>query len=95
MKKMTVEDKLGKTKFVVDESHSHITVDKDYLDKEEAQRLCNVCPAGLYKLDEQGNLQFSYLGCLECGTCRALSLGKIVTEWNYPNDGYGVSFRMG
>lgn len=95
MKRMTVEDKLGKTKFVVDESHSHITVDKDYLDEEEAQRLCNVCPAGLYKLDEQGNLQFSYLGCLECGTCRALSLGKIVTEWNYPNDGYGVSFRMG
>lgn len=95
MKRMTVEDKLGKTKFTVDESHSHIVVDKDYLDKEEAQRLCNVCPAGLYKLDDKGNLLFSYLGCLECGTCRALSLGKVVTEWNYPENGYGVSFRMG
>ena len=30
MKRMTVEDKLGKTKFTVDESHSHITVDRDY-----------------------------------------------------------------
>ena len=95
MKRMTVEDKLGKTKFTVDESHSHITVDRDYLDKEEAKRLCSVCPAGLYKLVEQGRLQFSYLGCLECGTCRALSLGKIVTEWSYPENGYGVSFRMG
>ncbi len=95
MKRMSVEDKLGKTKFVVDESHSHIVVDKEYLDREEVQRLVNVCPAGLYKLDEQGNLQFSYLGCLECGTCRALSLGKVITDWNYPNDGYGVSFRLG
>ena len=42
MKRMTVEDKLGKTKFTVDERRSHIVIDKDYLDKEEAQRLCNV-----------------------------------------------------
>lgn len=95
MKKMTVEDKLGKDRFVVDENHSHITVDKEYLDKEESLRLCNACPAGLYKLDEQGNLQFSYLGCLECGTCRALSLGRIVTDWTYPAGGFGVSFRLG
>lgn len=95
MKRMSVDDKLGKTKFHVDENHSHIVVDKEYLDKAEAQRLCNVCPAGLYKLDEKGNLQFSYLGCLECGTCRALSLGKIITEWNYPENSYGVSFRFG
>lgn len=95
MAKMTVEDKLGKTKFVVDEGNAHITVDKEYLDKEEAKRLVNACPAGLYKLDENGNLQFSYLGCLECGTCRAISLGKVVTSWNYPRGGFGVNFRMG
>lgn len=95
MKRMTVEDKLGKTKFVVDEQNAHITIDKDYLDKHESVRLCNACPAGLYKLDAAGNLQFSYLGCLECGTCRVLSLGKVVTSWDYPNDGYGVSFRLG
>ncbi len=95
MKRMSVEDKLGRTKFVVDEEHSHIIVDKEYLDREEVRKLCNVCPAGLYKLDEQGNLIFSYLGCLECGTCRALSLGKVISEWNYPRDGYGVTFRLG
>ena len=37
MKRISVEDKLGKTKFVVDESKSHIIIDKDYLDKEEAK----------------------------------------------------------
>lgn len=95
MSKMTVEDKLGKTKFYVDESNSHIVVDKSYLDKAEAVRLCNACPAGLYKMDEAGNLQFSYLGCLECGTCRAISLGKIVKSWDHPVGGFGVSFRMG
>ena len=95
MKRMTVEDKLGKTKFVVDENHSHIVVDKEYLDREEVQRLINVCPAGLYKMDEQGNLQFSYLGCLECGTCRVLSHGKIVKDWHHPVGETGVQYRQG
>ena len=94
MKRMTVEDKLGKTKFTVDESHSHITVDRDYLDKEEAKRLCSVCPAGLYKLDEQGRLQFSYLGCLECGTCRLICDQNNV-DWNYPRGGFGILFKFG
>ena len=95
MKRMTVEDKLGKTKFTVDESHSHITVDRDYLDKEEAKRLCSVCPAGLYKLDEQGRLQFSYLGCLECGTCRVVCDEHKNVDWNYPRGGYGILFKFG
>ncbi len=95
MKRTTIEDKLAKTKFVVDEDNAHITVDKDYLDTHEAERLANACPAGLYKLDNNGKLRFSYLGCLECGTCRVLSLGKVVETWNYPAGGFGVSFRLG
>lgn len=94
MKKLTIEDKLGKDKFVVDEDHSHITVDKEYLDRSAMEQLCRACPAGLYKIDQDGNLQFSYLGCLECGTCRVLSLGKVVKDWDYPMGGFGVSYRM-
>ena len=91
---VNVDIKLGVNKFHVDEGHPHIILAANP-DINEFRKLMKACPAGLYKLDENGNLLFSYLGCLECGTCRALSLGKIVTEWNYPENGYGVSFRMG
>jgi ferredoxin like protein len=94
MKKMSIEDKLGTNRFVSDEN-SHIVVDKDYLDRHEVERLCRACPAGLYKMDPDGSLRFSHLGCLECGTCRVLSLGKVVQEWNYPVGGFGISYRMG
>lgn len=95
MDKMTIEDKLGLNKFNTDELNSHIKVDKEYLDRTEVERVCRVCPAGLYKLAEDGSLQFDHLGCLECGTCRVLSHGKVVKDWNYPKGGFGVSFRMG
>jgi len=95
MAKMTIEDKLGVNKFNTDELNSHIQVDKAYLDKAEVERVVRACPAGLYKLDEDGKLQFDHLGCLECGTCRVLSGGKVVKKWNYPAGGFGVSFRMG
>ena len=40
-------------------------------------------------------LRFSHLGCLECGTCRVLSHGRIVKEWRHPQSGVGVTFRQG
>lgn len=95
MARMTIEDKLGINKFHTDELNSHIKVDKEYLDRAEVVRVCRVCPAGLYKLAPDGSLQFDHLGCLECGTCRVLSGGKVVKEWSYPRSGFGISFRMG
>lgn len=95
MAKMTIEDKLGLNKFNTNELNSHIDVDKEYLDKQEVERVCRACPAGLYKLDAEGKLSFDHLGCLECGTCRVLSGGKVIKGWHYPQSGYGISFRMG
>lgn len=92
MSKMTVADKLGTDKFTVDESGSHIIVDKSFADEQEIERLVRICPAALYKY-ENGELRFDYLGCLECGTCRVLSGGKAVTSWKYPVGAYGVTFR--
>ncbi|MCI8837401.1 MAG: ferredoxin family protein [Hungatella sp.] len=92
---MTIQDKLGVDKFNTDELHSHIQVDKTYGDKEEIQRVIRVCPAGLYSLDDDGNLLFDHLGCLECGTCRVLSGGKVIKEWNYPAGEKGIAFRQG
>ena len=94
-KTVRIDDKLGLNKFNVNENEAHIIADKNYPDKEELVRLTKICPAALYKLDDEGNLHFDYLGCLECGTCRVLSGGKAVREWHYPQGTFGVSYRKG
>ena len=94
MKKMSVDDKLALDLFHTDEEESHIQVDLDYGDEAEIRKLLLGCPAECYKWID-GKLTFSHLGCLECGTCRILSHGKVVQEWRHPQSGVGVSFRQG
>ncbi len=94
MRKMTIEDKLGLNKFHLDEEYSHIDIDPDYKDEAEIRKLLLACPAGCYKY-EDGKLSFSHAGCLECGTCRVLSHGKIVTRWDHPIGEFGVQYRQG
>jgi ferredoxin like protein len=93
--KVNVAEKLGANKFNTDEHNSHIEVDKDYKDKNEISRVVRVCPAAAYSLDENDTLFFEYLGCLECGTCKALSEGKLVKNWNYPAGARGIEYRLG
>lgn len=95
MEKMTIQDKLGVDKFNTDELNSHIDVDKDYPHIEEINRVIRACPAGLYTQSEDGKLEFDHLGCLECGTCRVISGGKVVKTWNYPIGEKGISYRKG
>lgn len=94
MKKMSVDDKLALDLFHTDEEESHIKVDLEYGDEAEIRKLLLACPAECYKWID-GKLTFSHLGCLECGTCRILSHGKVVQEWRHPQSGAGVSFRQG
>ncbi|MGI5921020.1 MAG: ferredoxin family protein [Syntrophomonadaceae bacterium] len=53
-----------------------------------------VCPAGLYSVNSQGEVELNLDGCLECGTCR-IACGPEVLEWRYPKGGTGVQFRYG
>lgn len=92
---VTVEEKLGVNKFFVDEENPHIEIDPNYPDMNEKMKLVNACPAGLYKLNDNGSLAFDYAGCLECGTCRVLCLGTVVKKWEYPEGTMGVEFRIG
>ena len=92
---MTIEAKLATTRFNVDEDNANIEVDPNYPDMAEKMKLVNACPACLYRLQDDGSLTFDYAGCLECGTCRILSLGKVVKKWEYPRDTQGVEFREG
>ena len=107
MAKMSVDDKLGLDLFHTDEHNPHITVNEDYDDMEEIRKVLLAyddmeeirkvllaCPAGLYHY-ENGKVTFSHEGCLECGTCRVLSIDKVVKSWDHPMGGAGVQFRQG
>ena len=91
---VNVDEYLSLNKYEVDESNAHIELVDDPSD-EEFDKLILVCPAALYKRDEDGKKSFDYAGCLECGTCRVLSKGKIVKDWEYPIGTRGIEYRMG
>lgn len=92
---MSIEEKLAVNKYLVDEGNAHIEIDNAYPDKQEKMKLVIACPAGLYKLNDDGTLAFDYAGCLECGTCRILCLGTVVTKWEFPLGTMGVEYRLG
>jgi ferredoxin like protein len=94
MATMRVDDKLGFVRFKVDEGNPHIIVDETYNDEKEINLLVTACPAGLYTY-EGGKLAFNYEGCLECGTCRVLSEGRVIKSWSYPRGSKGVEFHQG
>lgn len=94
MKRMSVEDKLGLNIYHTDEFNSHIDVDLEFKDEDEIKKLILACPAACYTYVD-GVFGFSHLGCLECGTCRVLSHGKIVKDWKHPQGEVGVTFRQG
>ncbi|MEB2836789.1 MAG: 4Fe-4S dicluster domain-containing protein [Desulfurococcales archaeon] len=88
---LRLEDLLGRDIYDVDEE-PHITVDYEKCSKCDAKPCLYLCPAGCYTLS--GNrVLFSYEGCLECGTCRAICpMGAV--RWSYPKSGRGVFYRF-
>lgn len=93
MEKLSVEKRLALVKFEVHEK-PHIILDKEKC-RVCKERLCvRACPAGLYEVDEKGEILFNYEGCLECGTCRLICPYNAV-KWEYPEGGYGVLFQFG
>jgi ferredoxin-like protein FixX len=60
---------------------------------EDIMVLVRACTAGLYKYDD-GVLSFNYADCFECGTCRVLSYGKVISKWTFPNGLFGIEYRF-
>lgn len=94
VKKLSPEELLGINKFVVDEEEPHIVLDKAMCANCKEKPCLYVCPAVLYTLKD-GEVNFDYAGCLECGTCRVVCKNKGIVKWNYPRGTMGVSFRYG
>ena len=94
IKKLSPEELLGINKFEVDEEEAHIVLDKTICAKCQDKPCLVVCPAVLYTLKD-GEINFDYAGCLECGTCRVVCKDKGIVKWVYPRGTLGVAFRCG
>jgi ferredoxin like protein len=91
---VNIEAKLGLNVFKID-TESHITIDQEVCQAKCQVRTClHVCPANLYTLDQDGNVQVEYEGCLECGTC-LIACSQEALTWYYPAAGFGVQYRFG
>jgi ferredoxin-like protein FixX len=91
---VNVDEYLGLNKFKVDEECAHIELIDDP-DMQEFLKLVRVCPAALYKLDDNDKMTFDYAGCLECGTCRIACADSIIKKWHYPGPTMGIEYRYG
>lgn len=91
----SIEGKLGLDKFRVDEGNPHIIVLERPRNQRDMEKLIKGCPAGLYRLNEDGTVRFDYAGCLECGACRVLAGDTVIASWNHPQGTMGVEFRYG
>lgn len=90
---MSINDKLIRTRFVVDAGTPHISVDST-LCAQCLEKACLItCPVQCYTQEPHG-VAFSWENCVECGTCRIICSKNAVT-WNYPRGGCGVCFRYG
>lgn len=88
---VVIEEKLTLVRFRVS-PETHIKVDKNRCKLCPHKACTYICPAGCYTVADDGQVLFAYEGCLECGSCRVVCDQKAI-DWNYPQGGYGVSFR--
>lgn len=96
---VNVDEALSVNKYEVDEETPHIELAEDDGSEaydEEFLKLVRVCPAALYKIDEDGVKSFDYAGCLEWRHLPASACeGTIVKKWVNPGPTMGVEYRCG
>ena len=90
---LSIEKRLILTKFIVDKE-PHIKINSQICMKCKVKVCIKACPAGLYSLNEKGELVHNYEGCLECGTCRFVCPHNAI-EWRFPRGGFGVYYQFG
>jgi len=91
---MNIEAKLGLDVFKVD-TEPHVFINHEICQEKCQIRYClTICPAELFTLDKQDEVQVNYEGCLECGACLIACEHEALT-WQYPRAGYGVQYRFG
>jgi ferredoxin like protein len=90
-----VEDKLYYNRYLVDVGRPHIKVKAHKAPSANLKSMLTACPARCYALNDEGQVEVTVDGCIECGTCRILCEKSGDIEWSYPRGGYGVLFKFG
>lgn len=90
---MSMDERLLKTRFLVDPGNSHITLDSSLCSECLDAPCLTVCPTQCY-IKEKEKLTFNWENCVECGSCRLVCPRGSIT-WNYPRGGFGVCYRFG
>ena len=91
---MNIENKLFLNRFNVDNNHPHLCINDKAKCEQCIEKSCvAVCPVKNYK-KINGTVELSWEGCLECGSCR-IACRKGVIDWQYPQGGFGVTYRFG
>jgi ferredoxin like protein len=90
-----VEDKLYQNRYLVDSGRAHITVRPHTVPSPALLSLLTVCPASCYARNDQGQVEITADGCMECGTCRVIAEPSGDIAWSYPRGGYGVLYKFG
>jgi len=88
----TMEDKLGLDKFKAFEK-THLKIKQGSDAHKVVEDVLFICPAKVYSLNDKGEAIVSFENCLECGTCRVAAPDDV--EWEYPQGGFGVTFKYG
>ena len=90
---VNVKAKLGVDTIKVD-TKKHITVNNRICGECKEKNCLHVCPAQVYKLNDEGEIVLDLEGCLECGTC-VIACERGAIDWNYPAGGFGIQLRFG
>ena len=91
----SVQSRLGRNVYEVDEGNSHITVNQEIAKATGTGKLLvRVCPAHVFSEEPDGTISVEFAACLECGTCLAVAAPGALT-WHYPQGSMGVMFREG
>ncbi len=94
-----VEERLYLAKYKLDERPHLVIMDESVCQKcaqiNGTPQPCMVlCPANVYKWEDDKKNVVSYDTCVECGACRIICPYTNI-EWKYPRWGRGLSLRYG
>lgn len=91
----SIEDRLYTVKYEdPGESHLDVKVPGFCEERCDTYDCTSVCPADVWRKDDDGVPVIAYENCLECGSCRFACPYNNV-HWEYPENGAGVSLKFG